>query len=183
MNDQHTDRTDTTTEDEALLEKARQFKYVLDRPFAVGFLAVAGAAVLFWLGIEVGETAYRAFGGNDGAAQFGLALAAAIVVIAVIAAWLGRHRHAHDNDRAITAIREFHPVLDRPLTVGFLAVALVVLLFWLGIGVGEILYAAFDGNTAAAAVFGLTLTTAIAALVALGARLDRRRDARDDAGN
>lgn len=183
MVDQSTDRTTSNTEDEAFLEKAKQFRHVLDRPFAVGFVAVAGAAIIFWLGIGVGDTAYRAFGGDDGAAQFGLALAAAIVVIPAITAWLGRHRHAHDDDRARTALRAFHPAMDRPVTVGFLAIALGLLLFRLGIGVGEILYAAFDGNTAAAAVFGTTLATTIAALVTLGVRLDRRRDARDDDGN
>lgn len=183
MVDQPTDRTTSSTEDEAFIEKAKLLTHVLDRPFAVGFLAVAGAALLFLLGIRVGDTAYRAFGGDDAAARFSLALAAAIVAIAAITAWLGRNRHAQDDDRALAAIRGFHPALDRPFTVGLLALALVLLLFWLGIGVGEILYAAFDGTAAAAAVFGITLATTIAALVALGVRLDRRRDARDDDGN
>jgi len=180
MNDQHAHRTDTTAEDQTFLDDASQFKQVLEHPFAVGFLAVAGAAILFWLSFFIGETVYRALSDNDRAASFGLAFATALVAIAAIAAWLGRHRHAHDDERARTALREFHQVLGHPFAVGFLAVALVLILFWLGIGVGETLYAAFNGNAGGAAVFGIIFATAIGATVALGARLDRRTDTRDN---
>lgn len=180
MIDQHEHQTDTTAEDRALIDVTRRFQQLLEHPFAVGFLAVAAAALLFWLSFSIGETVYRIFDGDDGAARFGLTVATAIVAIVTIAAWLGRHRHAHDNERALTAIRGFHQVLEHPFAVGFLAVALVLILFRLGIGVGETLYDAFHGNTAAAAGFGITFAISIMALIGLGAWLDRRRDARDD---
>ena len=152
----------------------------LRHPVAVGFLAVAGAAILFRLSYFIGEAAYRAFGGDDSAAQFGLIVATGLVALAAIVAWFGRHRQTREDERALTAIREFHPVMERPFAVGFLAVAGVLILLWLGIGVGETLYGAFGGNAGGAAVFALILVTASVAIVAIGAWLDRRRPARDD---
>ena len=154
----------------------------LRHPFAAGFLAVAMGAVVFWLGISVGRTTYRAFAGDDGSARFGLVFAVALVAIAAITAWLGRHRRTHDDERALTAVREVHRVLELPFAVGLLAVAAAALLFWLGIGVGETLYAAFDGNAAAAAAFGAGLVVVSGAFVVIGTRLDRRRQARADDG-
>ena len=182
MIDQHENQTDATDEDQAVRDGVRQFQLLLDHPFAAGFLAVAGAAILFWLSFFIGETVYRAFAEDDRAAMFGFTVATGLVVIAAVVAWFGRHRQTRDDERALTAIREFHPVLDQPFAVGFLAVAGVLVLFWLGIGVGETLYGAFDGNTGGAAVFAVILVTAIVAIVAIGAWLDRRRPAHDDEG-
>ena len=180
MSDQHEQQTATSAEDRAFLDGARQFKQLLEHPFAVGFLAVAGAAILFWLSFFIGETVYRAFDGDDSAALFGLTVATALVAIAAIVAWFGRHRQTRDDERALTATREFHPVMEHPFAVGFLAVAGALILFWLGIGVGETLYGAFDGNVGGAAVFAVILFSASVAIVAIGAWLDRRRPARDD---
>ena len=180
MIDQHEQPTDSTDEDQAVHDGARQVQQLLQHPFAVGFLAVAGAAILFWLSFFVGETVYRAFDDDDGAAMFGLTVAVGLVVIAAIVAWFGRHRQTRDDERALAAVRGFHPVMEHPFAVGFLAVAGVLVLFWLGIGVGETLYGAFDGNTGGAAVFAVILVTASVAIVAIGAWLDRRRPTRDD---
>ena len=180
MSDRHDRQPDTTPEDQAFLDGVRRFQQVLDHPFAVGFLAVAGAAILFWLSYVIGETVYRAFGGDDRAARFGLTVATVIVVVAAIVAWLNQHREASDDERALTAVRGFHQVLDHPFAVGFLAVAGVLILVWLGIGVGETLLGAFDGNAGGAAVFVTIFATVIVASVAIGAWLDRRRHDRDD---
>lgn len=181
MIDTHDHQSRTTDEGQAFPDGARKLQQVLNHPFAAGFLAVAGAALLFWLSYFIGETVYSALDGDDGAAaRFGLTFAAVLVALAVIAARLGRHRTARDDERALTTIREFHQVLDHPCTAGLLALAGVLILFWLGIGVGETLYDAFDGNAGGAAVFGIILVTAIGAIVALGVWLDHRRDAGDD---
>jgi uncharacterized membrane protein len=148
---------------------------VLDHPFAVGFLAVAGAAILFWLSYVIGETVYRAFDGDDGAAVFGLSVATVIVVVTAIVAWINRYRQARDDERAIAAVRGFHPVLDHPFAVGFLAVVGVLILVWLGIRVGETLHGAFDGNAGGAAVLVTIFATAVFASVAIRAWLDRRQ--------
>lgn len=182
MTDQHEQQTDTTGADQAFADGASQFRQLLEHPFAGGFLAVAGAAILFWLSYFIGETVYRAFAGDDRAAQFGLTVATGLVAIAAVVAWFGRHRQTREDEQALTAIREFHQVMEHPFAVGFLAVAGVLILLWLGIGVGETLYGAFDGNAGGAAVFAIILVTAIAAAVAIGAWLDRRRPTRDDEG-
>ena len=182
MIDRHEQQTDTTDEDQVFIDGARQVQQLLEHPFAVGFLAVVGAAIIFRLSYFIGETVYHAFDGDDRGAMFGLIVATGLVALAAILAWFGRHRQTRDDERAITAIREFHPVMEHPFAVGFLAVAGVLILVWLGIGVGETLYGAFDGNAGGAAVFAIVLVTASVAIVAIGTWLDHRRPAHDDGG-
>jgi hypothetical protein len=65
VSDRHDRQSDTRPEDQAFLDGVRRLQQVLDHPFAVGFLAVAGAAILFWLSYVIGETVYRAVDGDD----------------------------------------------------------------------------------------------------------------------
>ena len=102
MIDQHENQTGTTDEDQAFRDGARQVQQLLDHPFAVGFLAVAGVLILFWLGIGVGETLYGAFDGNaGGAAVFAIILVTAIAAAVAIGAWLDR-RDAGDDEGPLT---------------------------------------------------------------------------------
>lgn len=102
MTDQHEHRTATTAEDQAFVDGARRFRRVLRHPFAVGFVAVAGAAVLFWLGIGVGETLYDAFEGDvAAAARFAIAFTTAIAALVALGTWLDRRRSASDDDQDV----------------------------------------------------------------------------------
>jgi hypothetical protein len=85
-----TDDTDTSTEDAAFLAGVRRAAAGLRRhPFALGFLTIVAAAILFRMGIAAGEALYLAFEGDTTtAAAFGgtvITVLVAIIVIGVVA--------------------------------------------------------------------------------------------------
>lgn len=88
----------TRTEDEAFLASARRLRDTLKRhPFALGFLAVFAAAILFLLSFRIGAIAYRAFDGDGTmAAIFGGTLVTVLVAIIAIGVWLDRRQRARD---------------------------------------------------------------------------------------
>jgi hypothetical protein len=93
-------QTETAPEDEAFLAAARRTADRLRRqPFVLGLLAVLAAALLFLLGIRVGETIYRAFDG-DGmmAVAFGATLVTGLVGIIAAGVRLDRRRRRRGAD-------------------------------------------------------------------------------------
>jgi len=98
-NGRHNDhRSSTTTEDEASSTQPRTISHLPNRPFVLGFLAVALAAVLFLFGIRVGEAVYLAFDGDDAmAAIFGGTFIAILVIIITLGVILDRRRRARDT--------------------------------------------------------------------------------------
>ena len=93
MTDHDNRRSDTTDEDEAFLAAARRLRQILSHPFAIGLLAVTAAAVIFRMGITIGEAAYFAFDGDGAmAVAFGGTLAAILLAIIALGVWLDRRQ-------------------------------------------------------------------------------------------
>lgn len=93
----HQRQADTTPEDEAFLAGARRLGSVFDHPFAIGFLAIAGAALLFRLGISIGASVQSAFEGEGAmAAAFGGTFVTILVAIIALGALLDRRQRTRD---------------------------------------------------------------------------------------
>lgn len=82
-------------EDAVLLTGARRLRAIQRHPFVMGTLVVFAAALLFRMGIFVGETVYLAVDGDgDGllAATFGGGLLIGVVAVVLIGAAIDRRR-------------------------------------------------------------------------------------------
>jgi hypothetical protein len=91
--------TSSSSEDEAFLAAARRLPERLRHPFVIGFLAVAAAALLFRLGIAVGETVYLAFEGDGTtAAAFGGTFVTILVGLIGLGAWLDRRQRTRSAE-------------------------------------------------------------------------------------
>lgn len=132
-----TSGTSSSSEDEAFLAAARRLPERLPHPFVIGFLAVAAAALLFRLGIAVGETVYLAFEGDGtSAAAFGGTFVTILVGLIGLGAWLDRRQSARAAEVGPLTAEQRERVRDyldpsssaahwyRPITVGvFVALA------------------------------------------------------------
>jgi hypothetical protein len=137
VTDHHDRRTDTAAEDEAFLAGARRLGAVLRHPFAMGILAIAAVALLFGLGISIGESIYVAFDGERMmAAAFGAALVTILVALIAIGVWLDRRQRTRDTQAAPLSDEQrerLHAYLDpasalvrwhQPISIGlFVALA------------------------------------------------------------
>lgn len=94
----------TTPDDESFRSGARSPDGMLRQPFVIGFLAVAGAAIIFLLGIRVGEAAYLAFDGEGMmAATFGATFLAVLVTIIAVGVLLDRRQRTREaNSSGLT---------------------------------------------------------------------------------
>lgn len=94
-----------------------------------------------------------------------------------------RETHTTIEDEAFLAAagRLRDRLVRHPFALGFVAIFAAAGIFLLGVRIGEAAYLAFDGEGTMAAIFSGTFVTVLAAIIGIGAWLDRRQRTRDAA--